>query len=511
MPPPALPAFVPTYSPGETEEPTPLLERPADLVFSNGWGGFTEDGREYVIYLAPHQWTPAPWSNVVANPDFGFLVTETGGGYTWAGNSGENRLTPWRNDPVRDLPGEVLYLRDEETATVWTPTPLPIREDTPYLVRHGAGYTICEHHSHGLKQRMRLFVAPDAPVKIIHVRLENTWARSRRITATYYVEWVLGVHRNTMQQYVIPEYHEKQFLLARNPYNTEFGQRVAFLAASKEPHGLTTDRNEFLGRLGDLQHPAALGRIGLAGTVLPGLDPCAVLQIHVDLEPGAVEEIYFLLGEGDDLQAVQELVEAYHDPDRVEATWKQVGERWDERLGKISVRTPDMAMNILLNRWLLYQDLACRIWGRTAFYQSSGAFGFRDQLQDVMALVHAAPELARAHIVNAARYQFVAGDVLHWWHPPTGRGVRTRISDDLLWLPYVVAQYVMATGDRSILLEQVPFLVGEPLNAEEEDRYGQYHATDEAYSIYEHGLRLLAQGHDRRCPQSAPHGCRRLE
>jgi len=508
-----LPLFVPTLPGLGDVEPTPPLPRPKDLFFDNGLGGFSADGREYVIYLEPGQWTPAPWINVVANPDFGFIVSEAGAGYTWAGNSGENRLTPWRNDPVSDAPGEALYLRDEETAQVWSPTPLPAgapapyhnikgSEATPYLVRHGAGYSTFEHHSHGLKQRLRLFVVPDAPVKVIQLRLENTWNRMRRITATFYAEWVLGTDRDMHQQYVIPEFDAaSNGLLARNPYNQEFGERVAFAVASKELHGLTADRAEFLGRGGDLGHPAALERIGLSGAVEPGSDPCAALQVHLNLPPGEAREVFFLLGQGANRDESLRLIKQYRDPGQVGAAWKAVQELWDDLLGAVSVQTPDPAMNLLLNRWLLYQDLACRIWGRSALYQSSGAFGYRDQLQDVMALLHAAPDLARAHILRAARHQFEEGDVLHWWHPPSDRGVRTRCSDDLLWLPFVTAHYVATTGDETILTEKTPFLKAAPLEPEEAERYGHYETADDAHTLYAHCLQALDKG-----TTSGPHG-----
>jgi len=490
-----LPHFVPTLPSPDDAEPTPLLARPAGLLFENGLGGFSADGREYVIYLEPGQWTPAPWINVVANPGFGFLASEAGGGYTWAGNSSENRLTPWRNDPVADMPGEALYLRDEETAAVWSPTPLPARAPAPYLIRHGAGYSTFEHHSHGLKQRLRLFAAPDAPVKVIQLQLENTWHHTRRITATFYAEWVLGTERDSTQQYVVPEFvADRNALLATNPYNEEFGERVAFVAASQELHGLTADRTEFLGREGTRTRPAALERIGLAGAVKPGLDPCAALQVHLNLAPGEVQEVFFLLGQGVDRKDALRLIEQYQDAAQVHASWEAVNKLWDDVLGAVTVETPDAAMNLLLNRWLLYQALACRVWGRSALYQSGGAFGYRDQLQDVMALVHAAPEIAREHILRAAGHQFEAGDVLHWWHPPSGRGVRTRCSDDLLWLPFVTAQYVDATGDEAILSEQVPFLTGEPLEAGEEERYGRYESAAEPGTLYEHCRRALDKG-----------------
>jgi len=491
----SLPVFTPPFPNREPLAATIPVARPTDLQYDNGWGGFSADGKEYVIYLADGQVTPAPWINVIANEQFGFVVSESGAGYTWAANSGENRLTPWRNDPVTDTPGEALYLRDEETAQVWSPMPSPSRDTQPYLVRHGAGYSQFEHSSHELKQRTQLFAAVDAPVKIIKLRLENTSNRPRRVTVTYYVEWVLGVSRSASQPYIIPEYdHNTGALLAYNHYNAEFGQRVAFLAASKAPHGVTTDRTEFLGRLGDVSHPAALNRIGLASTIEAGFDPCAVIQLHVDLAIGGSEEVFFLLGQGTDREHALQHIQDYRNPIQVEAAWQAVTQFWDRILGAVSVKTPDLAMNIVLNRWLLYQALSCRIWGRSGFYQSSGAFGFRDQLQDVMALCLAQPKIARDHILLAAQHQFEEGDVLHWWHPPTGRGVRTRFSDDLLWLPFVVAHYVETTGDKTILNERLPFLQGELLKADQEERYAQYQTTTETSSLYDHCLRAINRG-----------------
>lgn len=492
-PPSRLPKFIPTRI--KERGTTPPLSRPDDLLFDNGYGGFSPDGREYVIYLDKEQWTPLPWINVIANPSFGFLVSEAGSGYTWARNSGENRLTPWRNDPVSDQPGEALYLRDENTAEVWSPTPLPAREEEPYLIRHGAGYSTFEHNSHGLKQWLRLFTAADAPVKIVQLRLENTWEINRRLTATYYAEWVLGTHRSETQQYIIPEYDAgASALLAKNTYHPEFGKRVAFLSACKSPHGLTTDRAEFLGREGSPQQPAALERIGLSGRVEAGLDPCAGLQLHIELDPGETKEVFFLLGQGADRAEALRLIDRYGDFKAVEDTRREVIERWDEVLGAVQVETPEPAMDLLLNRWLLYQSLSCRVWGRSALYQSSGAYGFRDQLQDVLSLVHARPDLVREHILYAAEHQFTEGDVLHWWHPPSGRGVRTRISDDLLWLPYVTAEYVSTTGDENILKEEVAFRIGEPLEAGEQEHYAHYASGEEMASLYQHCCRALEKG-----------------
>jgi cyclic beta-1,2-glucan synthetase len=489
-----LPVFTPTLFNSDQLEPTPQLNRPDHLQFDNGYGGFSADGHEYVIYQSADQTTPAPWINVIANSKFGFTASESGSGFTWAGNSSENRLTAWRNDPVSDMPSEVIYLRDEETAQIWSPTSMPVRDNLPYLTRHGAGYSIFEHHSHGLKQRLTMFAAQHAPVKIICLRLENTLSRVRRITITYYAEWVLGTLRDITQQYIIPEYQPAtQTLLARNPYSMEFGGNYMFVSANQNFHGLTTDRTEFLGRLGNYTAPAALKRIGLSGTVQAGIDTCAAVQLHVDLQPGAVEEVFFIVGSSDNRETALELAQQFQPPTQIQAEWEKVTEFWHETLTRIEVQTPDKAMNILLP-WLLYQSLACRIWGRSALYQSSGAFGFRDQLQDVMSIIHVHPDIAREHILRAARYQFEAGDVLHWWHPPSGRGVRTRFSDDLLWLPFVTAHYVKATGDFAILSEKTPFLKGDPLKPEEEERYGYYESTDESYSLYEHCRRALNRG-----------------
>ena len=376
-----------------------------------------------------------------------------------------------------------------------SPTPLPSRDAEPYCIEHGAGYSTFTHHSQGLMQTVQVFVAPDAPIKLVRVTLRNDWDRPRRLTVTYYAEWVLGVDRDESQSYIVPSFdHELGALFAQNAYNAEFGERVAFLAANKAPHGLTADRTEFLGRLGDLQQPAALGRVGLASHMQAGLDPCAALQLHVDLLPGAEETLCFMIGQDRDLPASRALIQRFQQAEQVENTWRAVHEQWDALLGTVTVSTPDPAMNLMLNRWLLYQALACRVWGRTGFYQSSGAYGYRDQLQDVMALLHSAPQIAREHILRAAQQQFEAGDVLHWWHPPSGRGVRTRISDDMLWLPYVVAEYVETTGDAAILDEKLAFLQADPLRNGEDERYAQYPVTPATYTLYEHCQRAIRRG-----------------
>ncbi len=483
-------AFVPRLPSQTYPEPTVA---PPELTFFNGLGGFHQGGREYVILLGAEQWTPAPWSNIIANKsEFGFQVTETGAGYTWSVNSRENRLTPWSNDAVSDPPGEIVYLRDEDTGTVWSATPLPIRETEPYIIRHGQGYSVFEHTSHGISQELLLFAPLDAPVKISLLRLRNRTDRKRKLTVTLYNELVLGVQRTTSAPYVITEIDEPAAtIFARNPFNNEFADRVAFCATNEKISSATCDRKEFLGRNGTLSRPAALRRVSLAGRDGAGLDPCAALQTTIDLAPHEGREIIFVLGEAGSKEEARSLVKKFTHPGNVNDAFESVLTHWDDLLGTIEVRTPDAAMDTMLNRWLLYQTLSCRIWARSAFYQSGGAFGFRDQLQDVMALVYSSPAIAREQILLAGSHQFKEGDVQHWWHPPSGRGVRTRFSDDLLWLPFVTAFYANVTGDLSVLDEVVPFLEQSLLKPEEQESYTQPTVSTESASIFEHCARAL--------------------
>ena len=472
--------------------PEPMPELP-ELSFFNGLGGFARNGKEYITILGEGQWTPAPWLNVIANENkFGFQVSETGAGFTWAVNSRENRLTPWSNDTVSDPPGEVIYLRDEDTGTIWTPTPLPIREAEPYAIRHGQGYTTFEHLSHGIAQELLLFVPLDAPVKISLLRLHNRTNRKRRLSITSYNELVLGFRRSQTAPFIITETDEKNgSIFARNPYNNEFANRTAFVAMSAEINSLTCDRKEFIGRNSHLKHPFALRREKLSGRSGAGLDPCAALQTVIELAPGETREIAFLLGETASKEEAQTIISRFRQLSNVKESHAEVLNYWDDLLGAVEVRTPDAALNTIVNRWLLYQSLACRVWARSAFYQSGGAFGFRDQLQDVMSLVYAKPEIAREQILLAAAHQFKEGDVQHWWHPPTGRGVRTRSSDDLLWLPFVTSFYIEVTGDESVLDEIVPFIEAPLLSEGEDDSYTQPTISTETASIFEHCARSL--------------------
>jgi cyclic beta-1,2-glucan synthetase len=479
----------PRYDDRGFADSVPATRLPPDLQFANGFGGFTPDGREYCTLAGPLP--PAPWVNAVANPVCGFLVSECGLGCTWAGNSQLNRLTPWCNDPVADPSAAVVYLRDEATGLVWTPTPRPLG-GAPTLVRHGQGYTRFQQQSHALAQELLVFVPPDDPLQVIALTVWNTGDRPRRLSVTFSAEWVLGTNREQAPLQVRTEVDaESGTLLAHNPFNPDFAGQVAFAGVSVRPHTVTADRTEFLGRNGSPSAPAALSRLDLSGRTGPALDPCAALQTKFDLQPGDEREVVFLLGSASDIAAARKLVHRYREPGHVRAA---ITARWDRILGAVQVRTPDPALDLLVNRWLPYQVLSCRVWGRSAFYQSSGAYGFRDQLQDVMALVYGAPEEARAHIVRAAGGQFAEGDVQHWWHPPSGRGIRTRISDDYLWLPFAVCHYVAVTGDAAMLDERVPFLRAPQLQPGQEEWYGLPETAEETGTVYEHCVRALRHG-----------------
>jgi cyclic beta-1,2-glucan synthetase len=462
------------------------------LEFFNGLGGFANDGCEYVTILGSGQWTPAPWINVIANGAFGFQVSESGSGFTWAGNSRENQLTPWSNDPVVDPAGEALFVRDEVTGEVWSPTPLPIREDWPYVARHGQGYSRFEHESHGIALELLQFVPHEDPVKISRLRIENRSGVPRRLSVTAYVEWVLGSSRSRSAPFVVTRLDgPTRALFARNPWNEEFASRIAFADLGGKQTTWTADRTEFLGRNGTLERPAALARgATLSKRAGAGLDPCAALQTPVDLPAGGRAEVVFVLGQAENEKGARELVLRYRSAD-LGGVMREVIVGWDDIAGALQVKTPDRSLDVLLNRWLLYQALSCRVRARSAFYQAGGAHGFRDQLQDVMALTVAAREVTREHLLTAASHQFVEGDVQHWWHPPSGRGVRTRISDDLIWLPFATLHYVEVTGDESVLDEIAPFVEGAPLEPDEVERYFAPTVSKESATLFEHCARAL--------------------
>jgi cellobiose phosphorylase len=488
-----VPRLVPTRAQAVADAPQEAA--PRTLVLHNGIGGFTPDGAEYVITTGAGRTTPAPWVNVLANEHCGSIVSESGGSYTWGENAHEFRLTPWANDPVTDGGGEAYYVRDEETGRFWSPTPLPARGSTPYVTRHGFGYTVFEHDEDGIVTELYVHVAHDAPVKFATLKMRNVSGRPRSMSITGYVEWVLGDLRARSVMHVVAEPNiDTGALFARNAYSTDFGERVAFFDVDEMVHTRTCDRAEFIGRNGTLAAPAAMTRMRLSGASGPAVDPCAAIQVNVKLDDGAEREITFRLGVGRDADDAKALVRRFRGAPAARAELATSRREWQRTLGAIRVETPDAALDVLCNGWLVYQALACRLWARSGFYQSGGAFGFRDQLQDVLALIHTAPQLTRGHILLSASRQFVEGDVQHWWHPPSGRGVRTQCSDDYLWLPLAIARYVLTTGDVGVLDEPARFLEGRPVHAGEDSYYDLPHESAEVATLYEHGVRAILRG-----------------
>ncbi len=474
---------------------TPVVVERPDLAAFNGFGGFTSDGREYVITTSASSRTPAPWSNVLANPYFGTVVTESGGGYTWCENAHSHRLTPWHNDSISDVTGEAMYIRDDDTGEFWSPTPLPATGTGTYATRHGFGYSIFEHTEGGIESTLTTFVATDAPLKFLVLKLRNSSGKPRRLSILSYFELVLGASRAVNAPHVIVDLDLKTAgLLARNSYNAELAHRVAFLDCSERERTFTADRIEVLGRNGSAANPVCLTRPKLSGRVGAGLDPCLAMQTTIELADGQEREIAFTFGSGRDLADARHLVTRFRGVGAARTALESVWAYWNKALGAVHVETPDPALNFLANGWLLYQVLACRMWGRSGFYQSGGAFGFRDQLQDSLALVHAEPALLRDQILLVASRQFPEGDVQHWWHPPLGRGVRTRISDDYLFLPYAVCRYVTALGDTGVLDEKLAFLEGRAVRADEDSYYDLPIRSVDLATVYEHCRRSIQHG-----------------
>jgi len=489
-----VPPLVPSR-PDESEAPGDDDSHVGGLLLFNGTGGFSADGREYVIAPAVGDRTPMPWANIVANPTFGTVVCESGLGYTWSGNAQLFRLTPWHNDPVTGSSGEALYLRDEETGHFWSATAWPCGGAGRFVTRHGFGYSVFEHVENGVRTELTVFVALDSAVKFYSLLVTNQSDRTRRLTATGYVEWVLGESRSKSAMHVTTEIEASNgAIYARNRYNSDFASWIGFFDVDDPTRSVSGDRTEFLGRNGTARDPAAMHRLRLSGRVGAALDPCAALQVAFELAVGEQREIVFRLGAASSADAAGGLVQRFRGSVAASEALDSVVRHWRRVLGAVQITTPDAGLNVLANGWLVYQTMACRLWARSGYYQSGGAYGFRDQLQDAMALVHTEPGLLRAQIALCASRQFVEGDVQHWWHPPLGRGVRTHCSDDYLWLPLAACRYVLTTGDMSILDEAAHLLEGRSVNSEDDSYYDLPTQSAEGASVYVHCVKAILHG-----------------
>ena len=469
------------------EEPEERYGERSDLSYFNGTGGFTKDGREYVINSSVSKKTPAPWVNVLANKDFGTVVSESGSVYTWSENAHEFRLTPWKGDAVTDASGEALYIRDEESGRFWSATPLPAGGKTPYVTRHGFGYTVYEHAENGIVSELTVYVSLERPIKYSLLKLKNISGRKRRLSATSYSELVMGTLREKYHAHIVTEVDPKSgALVAKNPYNKEFPDRVVFADVSEPSRFVGGDRNEFIGRNGTMAEPAAMRRDRLSGKVGAGLEPCACIQVKFELDEDYEKEILFTLGAGKTIDEARDILQRFNGLIPARQELESVWEYWKRALGVVYVETPDESINYLVNGWLQYQTISCRLWGRSGYYQSGGAYGFRDQLQDMLSLMHSNPAMVREQILAFSARQYLEGDVQHWWHPPSGRGVRSHCSDDYLWLAYITCRYVEEIGDTGVLDEQTGFLDGPLVKPEEESYYDLPKQSRRTGTLYEH-------------------------
>jgi cyclic beta-1,2-glucan synthetase len=461
------------------------------LEYFNGYGGFHKNGHEYQIILENKEKTPAPWINVIANSkDFGFIISESGSGYTWSKNSSENKITPWSNDSVLDSSGEILYIKDNNNNSFWSPTANPIQSDFTYIVTHGQGFSSFEYTCSDIYQKLTLYVSLKKEVKYYRLTLKNLSHNHRDISVFLYIELVLGLHKSKTTQHIITE-QRNGILCAKNKFSTDFFNRITYLASNKETASFTCDRSNFLGRFRDYINPKGVMEDKLNMEVGAGLDPCMALRVDIKLMPNEEKEVVFILGQEDETSFNPSSIKDNLKKSSANNSLQEIKEFWDKKLNKVQIKTNYRNLDILINNWLLYQTLSCRIWARTAFYQAGGAFGFRDQLQDITSLLHTAPEIARAHIIKSASHQFPEGDVLHWWHPPYDKGVRTHFSDDLLWLPYAVNLYIEATGDISILDEKISFIQGPKLRDDQDDIYIQATPSNEKVTLYDHCVLAL--------------------
>ncbi len=474
-----------------------------DLQFYNSIGGFSESGREYVIFPSVEKTTAAPWTNVIANAQLGFHATSDGAGYTWIGNSKEAQLTTWSNDPVSNRSSEAFYITDLETGSLSSPTLLPLRDNrAAYKVRHGFGYTTFECKVDGLKLELSQFVPNSDPIKISSLRIYNSGSVARSLAVTTYVEWVLGSSRAATAPFINTAIDSVSgAFVAQNKWTPLFENQIVFLDMQGTQTSWTGDRLEFIGRYGTLADPQGLSRgADLSNRVGAGLDPCSALQTKITVDPGTFRDVIIVLGAAPDLNSARTLISKYRN-ENIDQVFDDVKDHWADLLGAVTVKTPDTAFNVMMNGWLLYQTLSCRMWARSGFYQASGAYGFRDQLQDSLALMLSRPELTREHILRAAARQFLEGDVQHWWLPSTGTGIRTRFSDDVVWLAYCTSRYVSVTGDQSILQEVIPFLGGPKLEEGEVHNFFQPTHSGEEATLYEHCILALEQ-----CLEIGQHG-----
>jgi len=467
-----------------------LLALP-ELKYFNELGGFLENGKEYIIKLNKETKTPMPWSNILVNKQFGTLVTAAGGGYTWNKNSRENRLTTWYNETIEDIPAEVIYIKDKEEKTSWSITLNPKSNSQDYIAKFGFGYSEFINSNLGISTNLNIFVPQNDDVKINKLNIKNNMSYKRSLKIVYYLNLSLGMDIAKHAEYINIEKDETfNLIYLKNIFKNEFKDEFAYVSCSEKISGYTGSKEEFFG-LGDISNPQGLNLINFSNQNSIGQSNIIAIEIDTEIDANESKDISIILGSTTSKEVAKDVAYKYYKISNCNKELENTKEFWNEHLNVLQVKTPVESTNILLNAWLLYQVISSRLWGRTGYYQSGGAFGFRDQLQDVLGIIYVLPEQVRAQIIEHAKHQFYEGDVEHWWHKESKKGIRTRFSDDLLWLAYVVEEYIRITDDTDILKEEVSYLDGDKLLDNEDEKYQETKESNIKGSIYEHVVKAI--------------------
>ena len=475
----------------EDNENIDILEQPEEKKYYNEYGAFSEDGKEYLIRVNKENRLPTVWSHIMANNKFGTLVTENMGGYTWYKNSRLNRVTSWGNYPNRDIPSEIIYLKDLESQKSWSLGLNPKPDDKNYNVIYGFGYAKYIHKNNGIEQELEVFVPQEDSVKIQILKLKNMNLNRKKLKIVYYMKPVLGEDEIKSRSYIDLNYDQNNNIIcSKNLYNTDFKNDIIYVSNSEKIKSYTGDKKFFIGS-GNIANPDALKKSRLNNENSLGKQPCIAYEIEVELESLSEKEIIFTLGAEENIIDSKNMAYKYNKIQNCKQELEKVKNYWKDLLERIQVYTPLESMNIILNGWCVYQIIQSRLQGRTGYYQSGGAFGFRDQLQDTLALKYLNPENLKRQILKHSEHQFLEGDVEHWWHDESGRGIRTKFSDDLLWLVYLTCEYIEVTGDYSILKEKTPYLTGNILNENEDERYDKFEHSKEEGTIFEHCIKAI--------------------
>ena len=479
----------------DTTKDVDILSNTQNVKYYNEYGAFSEDGKEYIIRTNNDNKVPTTWSHIMANEKFGTVVTESNGGYTWYKNSRLNRVTSWNNSSSVNIPSEAIYLKDLDNGRIWSPTAMPKPDDKNYNAIFGFGYAKYIHSSDDILQELEVFVPQDESVKINILTLKNNAPKKKKVKIVYYLKPVLGEDEIKSDGYIKLQYEENaNVLIAKNLYKTEEFENIVYVSSSEKIKSFTGNKKSFLGK-GGITNPSGLHRMALDNDNGLGKKTCMAIELEVEIESFSDKKISIVMGADDNIVNAKDIAYKYSKVQNCNMELSKTKNKWNELLGRVQINTPYESLNIMLNGWTMYQTIVSRLLGRSGFYQSGGAFGFRDQLQDAFATKYIDTQILYNQIIKHSKHQFIEGDVEHWWHEENNRGIRTKFSDDLLWLPFAVIQYISYTGDYNILKVKTPYLQGAELQQHEKEKYDKYLPGDVEETIYEHCKKAI----DRAC------------